>query len=232
MLLKGLSQPRTVMPARPSMPMAMASAHWRRRVASRISTQSLMAPMVQKWLRWITAPSTRPSANARPRTSRPRASNSLMDTRKRPSAQLGQTVFGGLGSVGLRVVLHQVFERFARGLAVLEFKLHVRDGQHGFGRAQVRGRQVQHLAKLGQRFLVVLDGIGRVAQPEQCRRQIPALGVALHKALQGRLRSGEIAFAESLKRAFVVAFFALLDLEFLAIDLDRDRVEEATPRVQ
>ena len=48
MVLAGSIQPAQAIAPKPKIATARANAHWRRRVAFRMSTQSLMAPMVQK----------------------------------------------------------------------------------------------------------------------------------------------------------------------------------------
>jgi hypothetical protein len=65
MVLAGSIQPAQAIAPKPIIATARAKAHWRRRVVLRMSTQSLMAPMVQKWPRWINTPVAKDRANPR-----------------------------------------------------------------------------------------------------------------------------------------------------------------------
>ena len=66
MVLSGLIQPSQAIMPKPAAATATASAHCRNRVASRINTQSLIAPMVQKCPRWTNTPAISDKAKLAP----------------------------------------------------------------------------------------------------------------------------------------------------------------------
>src|SRR5262245_5596206 len=204
------------------------------RFQSPMLTTSDTAPMVQKCVRFETAPKTKASAKA-PHTTVEASAAGSFKWRCPALLLLREALFGLLGSRAGGILLDQGAQGFARRAALADLGLRARDVEQRVGRLAVFRPQPHHLLLRGDRGLVVAHRVVGVADPVLRRGHQLAAREARHEVLEVGDRELVVAELELIKRSLVRLLLrggAALALAHLVLELGLGLLDPAQAGVQ